>query len=309
MNQPVPQRNWLARVFLSPKENRLRVGFRLLAQLLLLGFFAVILGILYGIAGVLSPTLQQGNLLLASQAIMLIAVTASVFMGRRCLDRRSFVSLGLSWNRRAVQDLGVGILIAALMMALIFLIELGWGWLTVQGYAWRSERPTQAATGVFSMLVVFTLGAWAEELLHRGYWLQNLEEGVNLFWAVMFSSMFFSVTHITNPNFSIAALVGLFVSGVFLAYGYLRTRLLWLPIGLHIGWNLFESTVFGFSVSGLDGLPRLISQTVSGPEILTGGAFGPEAGLVLLPALVLGAVLVHLYTRNHANKMTEIYPG
>jgi len=306
MNQPDPQRNWFARVILTPKEKRLRAGFRLLIQLLLLAFFAVILGIFYGIAGVISPTLRQGNLLLASQAIMLIAVTASVFLGRRWLDRRSFVSLGLSWNRRALQDLGVGVLIAALMMALIFLIELGLGWLSVQGYAWQSERPAQAAAGAFSMLVVFTVGAWAEELLHRGYWLQNLEEGVNLFWAVVFSSLFFSVTHITNPNFGFAALMGLFVSGVFLAYGYLRTRLLWLPIGLHIGWNLFESTVFGFSVSGLDDLPRLIFQTVSGPELLTGGAFGPEAGLVLLPALVLGLVLVHLYTRNRSIKITQI---
>ncbi len=306
MNQPAPQRNWLAWVFLTPKENRLRVGFRLLAQLLLLAFFAITLGIFYGISEVLSPTLQQGYLLLASQAIMLIAVTASVFVGRRWLDRRSFVSLGLSWNRRALQDLGAGVLIAALMMTLIFLIELGLGWLSVKGFAWDSQTEAQAAKGVLSMLIVFTLGAWAEELLHRGYWLQNLEEGVNLFWAVIISSMFFSVSHITNPNFSVAALVGLFVSGVFLAYGYLRTRLLWLPIGLHIGWNLFESTIFGFSVSGLDGLPRLISQSVSGPGILTGGAFGPEAGLVLLPALVLGVVLVHLYTRNRAIKITQI---
>lgn len=257
----------------------------------------------------LTPTLQQGDALLASQAIMLAAVTVSVYLGRRWLDRRSFVSLGLSWNRRALQDLSVGILIAALMMALIFLIELGWGWLTVQSYAWHSERPTQVAAGVFSMLVVFALGAWAEELLHRGYWLQNLEEGVNLVWAVLLSSLFFSATHIANPHFNYAALAGLFISGAFLAYGYLRTRLLWLPIGLHLGWNLFESTVFGFSVSGLDGLPRLISQSVSGPGILTGGAFGPEAGLVIIPALALGAVLVHLYTRKYTSKMTEIYPG
>jgi uncharacterized protein len=127
---------------------------------------------------------------------------------------------------------------------------------------------------------------------------------LNLFWAVIFSSLFFSVTHVTNPHFDIAALLGLFVSGVFLAYGYVRTRQLWLPIGLHIAWNLFESTIFGFSVSGLEGLPRLLSQTVSGPEIITGGAFGPEAGLVLLPALALGAGLVYLYTRHRPSENT-----
>ncbi len=298
MNQPALRRSWLARVFLTPAERRLRAGFRLLFQLFFLAFFALFLGILYGIAGMLSPALQQGDPLLASQAIMLMAVVASVYLGRRWLDRRSFLSLGLFWNRRALQDIGAGLLIAALMMGLIFLIEWGAGWLSVQGFAWRSESPVQVAMGVFKMLLIFTVGACAEELLHRGYWLQNLAEGLSLFWAVLLSSAFFSLTHLANPYFDFAALLGLFASGVFLAYGYVRTRLLWLPIGLHIGWNLFESTIFGFAVSGLEGLPRLISQTVSGPNIFTGGAFGPEAGLVLLPALLLGAGLVYRYTRN-----------
>jgi membrane protease YdiL (CAAX protease family) len=85
--------------------------------------------------------------------------------------------------------------------------------------------------------------------------------------------------------------------GIFLAYGYIRTRQLWLPLGLHTGWNFFESTVFGYPVSGMSGLPRLIHQDVSGPELLTGGEFGPEAGLLLLPGLLLGSLLVYLYTR------------
>lgn len=298
MDQSTTRRNWLTRVLLSPEQRRLRAGFRLLIQLFLLAIIALILGIIYGILLALFPAAQGADPLLASQAIMLIAVIASVYLGRRWLDRRSFLSLGLSWNRRTLQDIGMGFLTAALMMGLIFLIEWGFGWLSFQGFAWRSESPAQVAMGLFNMLLIFSVGGCAEELLHRGYWLQNLEEGLSLFWAVILSSVFFSITHLANPYFDIAALLGLFASGVFLAYGYVRTRLLWLPIGLHIGWNLFESTIFGFAVSGLDGLPRVISQTVSGPKVITGGAFGPEAGLVLLPALLLGAGLVYLYTQN-----------
>ena len=83
---------------------------------------------------------------------------------------------------------------------------------------------------------------------------------------------------------------------VFLAYGYLSTKQLWLPIGLHIGWNFFEGVGFGFPVSGLD-IYHLTRITVSGPELWTGGAFGPEAGLILLPGLLLGTALIFAYAR------------
>jgi uncharacterized protein len=54
--------------------------------------------------------------------------------------------------------------------------------------------------------------------------------------------------------------------------------------------------VFGFPVSGLDTF-RLLRHTVSGPELWTGGVFGPEAGLIVLPVLLIGSILVILYTR------------
>jgi hypothetical protein len=89
--------------------------------------------------------------------------------------------------------------------------------------------------------------------------------------------------------------MGIFLAGVFFAYAYIRTKQLWLPIGMHIGWNFFEGVVFGFPVSGLE--PYALTRiTVQGPEIWTGGVFGPEAGLIVLPALILGAFLIYLYT-------------
>ena len=147
-----------------------------------------------------------------------------------------------------------------------------------------------------TMLVIYVIVAWQEELLIRGYWLQNISIGLNLIWGVLLSSLFFALTHFGNPNISTMAVLGLIAGGIFLAYGYIRTNRLWLPIGLHIGWNFFEGTIFGFQVSGLSELPRLIIQTVEGPEIITGGDFGPEAGLIILPALLLGAVIIRWYT-------------
>jgi len=100
-----------------------------------------------------------------------------------------------------------------------------------------------------------------------------------------------------NPNATWVSAAGIFFAGIYLAYGYIRTRQLWLPIGLHIGWNFFEGVVFGFPVSGLD-IYALLRIKVSGPELWTGGAFGPEAGLIVLPSILLGVIFIYWFTRN-----------
>ena len=137
---------------------------------------------------------------------------------------------------------------------------------------------------------------WQEELLFRGYQLQTLASGMNLFWGVAISSVVFGILHLTNPNATWVSALGIFFAGLFLATGYLCTGQLWLSIGLHIGWNFFEGVVFGFPVSGIATYP-LLRINVTGPGMWTGGAFGPEAGLIVLPALAFGTGLIFLYTK------------
>ncbi|MCZ7553713.1 MAG: CPBP family intramembrane metalloprotease [Anaerolineales bacterium] len=172
------------------------------------------------------------------------------------------------------------------------------------GAGWLSLRPTQANEALgwrpllttLALLAGFTATGWQEELYFRGYLLQNLRAGLNLGWGVALSTAAFSLAHFANPHASAIALLGILLAGLLFAYAYLRSGRLWLAIGLHIGWNFFEGAVFGFPVSGMETL-RLIHPQVNGPELFTGGAFGPEAGLALLPALALGALGVYLFTR------------
>jgi hypothetical protein len=132
--------------------------------------------------------------------------------------------------------------------------------------------------------------------MSRGYHLQTLASGLNTGWGWILSSLAFGMLHLGNPNASWMAAAGIFLAGVFLGYAYIRSGQLWLPIGLHIGWNFFEGVVFGFPVSGLP-FYQLPHTLVSGPDLWTGGAFGPEAGLLLIPALAIGSLLVQMYTR------------
>ncbi|MGB3700009.1 MAG: CPBP family intramembrane glutamic endopeptidase, partial [Anaerolineales bacterium] len=220
----------------------------------------------------------------------------SVYLARRFLDQRSFTSLGLQVNSQAVIDILYGVGLTGLMIGLIFLGLWALGWLQIESFAWQVENWGSVTASILVMVALFTLVSWQEELLTRGYWLQNLSAGLSQSLGVLISSALFALAHWFNPNLNNQALLGLFLSGLFLAYGYLRTKQLWLPIGLHLGWNLFEGTIFGFPVSGQYQY-QLIRQTVTGPDIITGGAFGPEAGLILVPVLILGAVGIFWYTR------------
>ncbi|HBX68236.1 MAG TPA: hypothetical protein DEH25_02295 [Chloroflexi bacterium] len=193
----------------------------------------------------------------------------------------------------------LGIVITIPMMGLIFAIEWAAGWLTFEGFAWQFDPLGLVIQETAIIFLVFVFVGWNEELLSRGYHLQTLESGLNTFWAVLLSSAVFGVMHLGNPNSESKWFVatGILLAGVFLAFGYLRTRQLWLPIGLHIGWNFFEGSGFGFPVSGLE-MYRLTRVTIDGPALWTGGDFGPEAGLVLIPALLLGFALIYAFTRH-----------
>jgi membrane protease YdiL (CAAX protease family) len=193
-------------------------------------------------------------------------------------------------------DILAGIGITFVQMGFIYVIMLALGWLTFEGFAWEFDPINVIITNVITFFIMFIFVGWNEELLSRGYHLQTIASGLNLFWGVVISSAVFGLLHLGNPNATWVSAAGIFFAGVFLAYGYIRTNQLWLPIGLHIGWNFFEGVVFGFPVSGLTDIYKLVRIQVHGPEIWTGGAFGPEAGLIVLPALLLGALLIYLYT-------------
>ena len=291
--QPSREQSILERIFMSPDQPRLRAGWRLLIQTILFFLIGTILVIV-----AISLGFDVSGSRLWARIIDYLAITGSVFIARRWLDKKSFESLGLMLDQRTLIDVLAGIGIAFVQMSFIYLSMLGLNWLTFEGFAWEFDPINVVISGVLTFLVGFIIVGWTEELLSRGYHLQTIASGTNLFWGVIISSAIFAVLHLANPNSTWVSTAGLFLAGIFFAYAYIRTKQLWLPIGLHIGWNFAEGVIFGFPVSGLEDIYKLIRIQVTGPEIWTGGAFGPEAGLIVLPALAMGALLIYLYTIN-----------
>lgn len=294
------ERSMIKKIFISPDEKRLRAGWRLLVHLL----FILIASVLFALPISIASEFISFNVNILLQLTSGLAIVVGTWAARKWIDKRSFSSLGLKIDQDWWKDLLVGIAIAAVLHALIFAAHLGTGWLTFSGFAWQTIPIEQVVLNTLGIAAVFLAVGFYEELMSRGYHLQNLEDGLNTGWAVFLSSAVFGFLHILNPGATWISSLGILAAGVFLAYPYLRTRQLWMSVGLHIGWNFFLGPVFGFPVSGLE-TPRLILHEVTGPAWFTGGAFGPEAGMSSIFAMLIGAVLVYYYTQNRLSNNIE----
>jgi len=307
------QRNLLEKIFLSPEESRLRAGWRLLIHTILFILLTICLATPIALVMLVPDNgfdPKRVGFLLLNQVAMVFGVTTATFLCRRLIDRRPITSLGLKVNAWALYDLLAGIVVAFFAMGFIYLIELTLGWTRFDGFSWQTEGTPVVASSILIWLAVFLLVGWSEELLSRGYHLQNIADGLNIFWAVLISSSIFGILHINNPDASWISTVGIILAGFFLALPYLLTHQLWMSIGLHIGWNFFEGVVFGFPVSGLETY-NLIQHTVTGPELWTGGDFGPEAGLLVLPAMLIGSALTYGYAQfqKHSSQPRRLNEG
>lgn len=156
-----------------------------------------------------------------------------------------------------------------------------------------------------SWLSLFLLVGVVEEVVFRGILFRLITDKWNIAVGLTTSSLLFGLAHLGNPGATLwAALAIALASGWLMGMAYAYHQTIWVPIGMHWAWNYLEGGVFGCAVSGtpLDYLP-LITPRISGPDILTGGAFGPEASII---CVALGIVLSTVYTVLYIKKY--LYP-
>lgn len=289
--------------FLNPVDRRLRAGWRILLFLATVAALAIAgqVAVRSALGGIpKDPFLRMA----AAIGLAAIAATIAVPIARRGLDRKSVVSLGLKPDRRAVADLGFGFVLSGVMAGVVFCVMLAAGWIEVTGIAWGPSGGTGAATvlgafGLKALVALFLLDVvvgWWEELVFRGYLLQNMIEGMGLVAAVAVSCVLYGAVHAGNPSAGALSTLIIVLFGWLRIYGYLATGMLWLSIGMHVGWNFFQGPIFGYAASGHT-LPSLIVQSPAGPAWLTGGAFGPESSVLTIPAVLLALAAMHAWAR------------
>jgi membrane protease YdiL (CAAX protease family) len=182
--------------------------------------------------------------------------------------------LGLAWNARSGRDLMAGIAIAGVAMLGIFLIELAAGAITTS-----PRRQSWEELG--GWFLGKSAASLKEEVLMRGLLLSGLVVALKgrRPLAILVSAIAFGCIHLSNPGASLLSVLGNTLGGVVYGMAFLLAGSLWLAIGLHFAWNFVQGPLLGFPVSGIaaGGLQQVHDL---GPAWLSGGAYGPEAGLV-----------------------------
>ncbi len=318
-------------IFWNSTQRRLRTGWRIAIHSVFMGvllasltFFDLLVRFLLtafspGRGDIISEMTIGHNASLPIET--LVAALVSIWLASRFLDRRShpLTDLGFHFSGTWWADLGFGLALGAVLMTGIFLVERAMGWMTITGTFYA----TKSFIGdLLVMILTFISVGIYEELLVRGYWLKNLAEGLNIRrvgpigavrLAGLFTAILFGVLHMGNPNATWVSTAALMAAGVLFAVAYTLTGELAIPIGLHITWNFFQNTVYGFPVSGIDTTVSFVRIHQGGPALWTGGAFGPEAGLVGLGAISIGLLLTLVWIRmRHGSlrirKELAIYP-
>lgn len=284
--------------FINSQTGLLRAGWRILAFVLI--FMAVTAAGMLGVRAILGGLPKTSDL---QFTILAVTATIAVVIARRYLDRKSLSSLGLRFDKFAVLDVLSGIVNSALVMAGIYFVMLWTNLVEFHGFsAWLdSASPDLSLTFavlpiVFAVIYKLAIVAWWEELVFRGYLFQNMVVGIGLTWSIVLASLVFGLIHAGNPDATILSSLIIALITLQLIYAYLKTGQLWMPMGLHLGWNFFQASVFGFAASG-NVSPSLISQSPVGPEWLSGGEFGAEGSVLIVPFTMLSLFLIHYWVR------------
>ena len=278
------KRGW----FRNPQDQRLRAGWRIFAFLGV--FYSIALPLLFGLRALLDFPRSSPLVIV----IIALAATPAVYVARRCFDKKSFASLGLQTSWQGMADVLFGFLLSGMMMATVFGLMVGLGYINnvhVNDLGW------DLAGVLLTSLCLMTLVGFWEELVFRGYVLQNMVEGMGMKPAIVISCVLYGLVHSANPSATLLSSAIIVLFGYLRIYGYLSTGQLWLSIGMHTGWNFFQATVFGFAASGHAEAETLLTHDSVAADWLSGGSFGPEASVLIIPVVLVTLLAMRSWSR------------
>ena len=208
------------------------------------------------------------------------------------VDKVSFKDFGFK-RYKVLTDFKIGLILGFVIMFVGFVSLLITDQIFIKNF-------TFSDTNLINNILIFAFVSFSEELLVRGYILQNLKVSMTENIALLLSAMIFSLLHFANPNLSSIAFVNLFLAGVVLGLCYLLTKNLWLPFALHFSWNFFQGSIFGFNVSG-NKKKSIIEIGYQTETIWNGGAFGFEGSILCIILQIVAIFYLRWLLKNRLN--------
>jgi membrane protease YdiL (CAAX protease family) len=286
----------VARYIFINDETELRSGWRVLAFVICFIIVELLLAGLTKVFATLFPSLEYLSrheliyLGVSNVRDLATAVIASAVCART-LERRRLGSVGFRLHRGSPRDFALGSLMGAASLAIAVGIAASVGALTfdVQTREWAP-----LVGGFMIASLFFVIAGATEELIFRGFPFQALVHNLGGARAVAITSLIFGLAHVSNPNASVFSTINTILAGIWLGLAYLMTRSLWLATALHWSWNFAMVFIFGLPVSGLTTLGELawLKGRIGEPMWISGGSYGPEAGVAATVALILSTLAI-----------------
>jgi CAAX protease family protein len=286
----------LRKIFIND-FGRLRSGWRLflfiLTSYIIWYLLTTVLRVAYLTISRVAPAVPNA-FLVADFVYRISILTTALAAGYLCaqfLEGLPWRSLGLTFHTGWWRDLLIGSAIGFASLSVAVVIAM-----TGRGlrFSFGNGSLSLMARSMIGSAVVLMVAALAEEAMFRGYGLQTLSRARLAWLGIVITCALFSLAHVLNPNvvpgFTLANTA---LAGVWLAAAYLRTRSLWLPLGVHWSWNWALGWFFGLPISGF----RLVSHPFlkasdTGPFWLTGGNYGIEGGVAGTIVLILSTLFL-----------------
>jgi membrane protease YdiL (CAAX protease family) len=209
-------------------------------------------------------------------AAVLCAGAYSLYV--RKVERRAVAELS---RNGAGKELALGVALGSA----IFLLALG---AIAAAGAFRVTGSAPMSV-LIKPLAEMMLVALFEEILFRGIFFRIVEQSLGSWIALLLTGLVFAATHMPNAHSTLLAVAITALAGVMFAAAYMVTRRLWLAIGIHFAWNYLGEAVFSIPVSGHPAKGYLQGQ-LSGPDWLSGGAYGIEGSVAALVVVAAAAV-------------------
>lgn len=285
------------------RDNKIRSGFKLLLFSLLYITFAnleinliirAVSRIKFGEQLTVENHVKVQNYINSQPGIILMKTvdTALIFIIiiflLKSLDNKNIKYIGFHSIKGHIRELLYGLSIGTLSMAAVFFVLLASGNIDMANSLFAPRLTLRMLSGI----ILYVLVAVSEEVMCRGYVFSTINEMKRPYFSAVISSFIFAALHLGNPNVKILGIVNIFLIGILFSYMCIKTNDLWMPIGYHFAWNYFQGNIFGFPVSGQSQSEAVYIIESLRENLLTGGAFGPEAGILTTIVIMLGFLVV-----------------
>ncbi|HFI0038585.1 TPA: CPBP family intramembrane glutamic endopeptidase [Streptococcus suis] len=222
-------------------------------------------------------------------------ISLAVILWARFTEKSPWLGLGIR-KKGALKDFLLGWGIGAAMLTSCVLLMWGFGAIQVTSFQFSANL-----VGEFLILILaWSVQGTTEELLTRGWMFSSLAAKHNIPVGILVSSLFFTFLHLGNNAISIIPLLDLTLFAILACLVMLKTGNLWVISGIHAAWNCFQGNVFAFPVSGSQAGQAFISVNTSGPDWLSGGAFGVEGSIIslIVQGFMIAWLIYDLYFKN-----------